>query len=63
MIAYRKLIEKHKTVLTEKKESNSNLNQRMAISTGPPKVHKSAQIVSKCVESSTQIIQMNNRTD
>ena len=64
MIAYRRLIDTHKTVLTEKEESyllqfESNDSHFYVL----PKVHKSAPIASKCAESSTQIIQMNDITD
>ena len=64
MIAYRKLIDKHKTVLTEKEESYLlQFESKDSNFYGLPKVHKSAQIAAKCAESSTQIIQINDVTD
>ena len=64
MIAYRKLIDKHKTVLTEKEESYLlQFESKDSNFYGLPKFHKSAQIASNCAESSTQIIQVNDVTD
>ena len=64
MIAYRKLINKHKTVLTEKEESYQlQFESKDSNFYRLPKFHKSAQIASKCAESSTQIIQVTDITD
>lgn len=64
MSAYTKLVDKYKDILTEK-EKNYLLQFESKESNfyGLPKVHKSAQIASKCKEHSTPNIEISNVTD
>ena len=63
-IAYTKLIDKYKNILTEKEKSYLlQFESRESNVYGLPKVHKSAKIASKCKEHSTQNIQISNITD
>ena len=63
-ISYRKLIEKHTCILTEKEEDYlRRFESKDSNFYGLPKVHKSTQISSECQQSLTYNIQLNTVSD